>query len=73
MRNLASAAAEAWFARRLLDLLAPSKVKEREANEAKERALSRAKAEGVDVSQHFADATKKPTKPTVTIPEVEDE
>lgn len=52
----ASAAAEAWFARRLLDLLAPSKVKEREADEAKERALSRAKAEGVDVSEHLPDA-----------------
>lgn len=54
--KFASAGAEAWFARRLVDLLAPSKVKEREAQEAKERALARAKAEGVDVSEHLSDA-----------------
>ena len=51
----ASLAAETWFAKRLLDLTGAKTAAAREADEATERALSRAKAEGVNVSEHFPD------------------
>ena len=51
----ASLAAETWFAKRLSDLTGAKTAAAREADEATERALSRAKAEGVNVSEHFPD------------------
>ena len=50
-------------------------MKEREANEAKERALSRAKAEGVDVSEYIPDAGpgKKAKGKKAAAPEENDE
>lgn len=73
--KFASAAAEAWFAKRLTDLLTSSNVKKREADDATERALSRAKAEGVNVSEHFPDAGtgKKAKGKKAAAPEENDE
>jgi hypothetical protein len=51
--KFASAAAEAWIAQRLVDALTPSTAKQREATDAKDRALARAKAERVDVQAYL--------------------
>jgi RecA-family ATPase len=58
----ASAAAESWFAQQLTDLLATGGAKKREAEDAKERAAERAKAEGVDVSDKAAPKKAAPKK-----------
>lgn len=65
--KFASAAAEAWFARRLKDTLKSSDVKAREADEAVERASARAKAERVDV-QAYLPSEPPGSKPRRTSP-----
>lgn len=58
----ASAAAEAWFAQRLTDLLSSTKEKTREADDAVAKAIERAKAEGVDVREYLPGAAPAATK-----------